>query len=378
MNNSPDSAPNVNTSDLDYDLDELRRFRAFMSQALNNSTHPDDRIAAIHLYGQYCRAEEEMQDSQPELHESDEEVYHQEGPDLQASCRAVVGKDDVFEGSFLLPGEAEARTLVGHLIGFDSNDYSALVVLVVDRRNDSGIQDYFPFFFSPVSLLPKTLLDKQESFKNALLKSESLESNFEFTHDTVNKDGIQCTILLTGLDKYHYCDERMAYSFHNGLFFLDKSHSQKYYYMITDKPIWFEDSRDETSMKIYQLDTKMSSHKGFCVLESSRERSQLKLAQKIARAKKFQMCTRLRTLKEVNACVISMNETCSPDEGDKCLQYILTGGDVFKDIGILSRCKGGFLACSCDVQCCDATNYKVSVKKAMKQNKARCKRDSIK
>ena len=51
MNNSPDSAPNVNTSDLDYDLDELRRFRAFMSQALNNSTHPDDRIAAIHFYG---------------------------------------------------------------------------------------------------------------------------------------------------------------------------------------------------------------------------------------------------------------------------------------------------------------------------------------
>ena len=42
-------------------LDELRRFRAFMSQALNNSTHPADRIAAIHLYGQYCRAEEEIQ-----------------------------------------------------------------------------------------------------------------------------------------------------------------------------------------------------------------------------------------------------------------------------------------------------------------------------
>lgn len=171
----------------------------------------------------------------------------------------------------------------------------------------------------------------------------------------------------------------MAYSFHNGLFFLDTSHSQQCYHMITDKPIWFEDSRDEISMKIYQLDTKMSSHKEFFVLESSRERSQLKLAQKIARAKKFQMCNRLRTLNEVNACVMSMNETCSPDEGDKCLQYILTGGDVFKDIGILSRCKGGSLACSCDVQCCDATSDKVSIKKAMKQNKARCnKRDSIK
>ena len=44
-----------------------------------------------------------MQDSQTELHESDEEAYHRE-PDLQASCRAIVGKDDVFEGYFLLPG----------------------------------------------------------------------------------------------------------------------------------------------------------------------------------------------------------------------------------------------------------------------------------
>ena len=69
LSNSSDSTSNVNTSDLDHDLllDELRRFRAFMNQALKNSTHPHDRIAAIHLYGQYCRDEEEMQDEQTEM-----------------------------------------------------------------------------------------------------------------------------------------------------------------------------------------------------------------------------------------------------------------------------------------------------------------------
>ena len=82
---------------LDYDPNELRKFREFIRQNLKGSIHPDDRMALVHIHAKYRKMQKDIELTVPEneVKVPIEPPKFTSNPDVECQCQA----------QFVLPGE---------------------------------------------------------------------------------------------------------------------------------------------------------------------------------------------------------------------------------------------------------------------------------
>jgi hypothetical protein len=367
MNNTEtnDNAEKSYPNGLDYDLNELRNFREFMRQNLKGSIHPDDRMALVHIYAKYRKMQKDIEQA---VHVPENEVKvssieppkFTSNPDVECQCQA----------QFVLPGEHDisAQTLQGYLIGFDPDSTNALIVIIDSRSEDR--KKYYPLI-CPIQFLPNALLDRKASFIGSLSSSTNQKSIIDYEYGHVKRNEDKCCILLEGPFSNYYCDEALRHSLHNGLVFQTSKTSFR---MIKDRYIWFEEQERHTDIgDIYQVNIGKSNRSGSFVIEVLNSRSAISLVLKIARGRKFEMCDTFRSLKRVVEVIKLMQKnSLQPTDCDRCLQFLLSGTDTFKEVGSFFECGGGHNFCSCDATVIKESCHVNLVKDAIRYRKKLC------
>jgi len=85
------------------------------------------------------------------------------------------------------------------------------------------------------------------------------------------------------------------------------------------------------------------------------------------------MCDTVRSLKLVIEVIKLMQKnSLQPTDYDRCLQFLLSGTDTFKDVGSFLECGGGHKFCSCDAKVIKESCHVDLVQQAIRFRKKLC------
>ena len=350
-NNSSES----NIYSFDYD-EESKRFSAFLNQTLKGSRHPTDLAMMPHLYGKYRKCSQKMEQERDEI-EVTEEMEKEEVslpgdmPTFSLDLRQISNSEG-WVGHFLLPNAEDAIELPCYLIGFNDDCTRALVVLAYSERD---AEKYYPVFL-PADILPQGSAMNAIKLAESMKHVETLMSTFEYAHASVQRSskelGLkQCELVTKStLIANHYCDSSMCHGIHNGL--VMKGPADRNWYVL-NRNIWFEETDVTSNVNVFTLNMKTSKERNVFVVETASKRSDATLAKRIARTKKFQMCskyTSLNKLRNALALLALKESTVDATTSDSCLQYLLSGSAKLNIIdGSIIPCKSNHYTCACDV-----------------------------
>ena len=358
------SRNNSNENDIysfDYE-EESKAFRAFLNHTLKGSSHSTDLATIPHLYGKYRKALRKKED---EIEEEETMSSFSEESTCSSSDHLQLHTDTVSEewtGHFVLPNSKNIIKLPCYLIGYDDDGSRALVVLFHSGTN--AAEQYYPVFI-PIEYLPQGSADNSRKFATVLNKIDATKSIFQHTHTPVGRSTEDCPtkmcdlIIESSLIRYHYCDKLMRHSMHNGVVMKKTNENDKmdrFWYMILDRNIWFEESGVDTTVATFKVDTTSSLEQNAAfVIETTSNRSsnqsEAKLAKRIARTKKFNMCSKIASLKQTRVALHSLNgKPTHTTTGDSCLQYLLSGSSTLNKVdGSFFPCKESHDTCTCNV-----------------------------